>query len=158
MQNIGSSFCFLVSKRNKQHQPGMLGYLMLSTSWKHQSEHGTFLFTLSMSLVGSQRHFQTPQHIHWITWPTSNSMSAIGASSLFLELWPVVTSSAMGVRGLLSYILRHTESTTQQVDLAQEARHGRHGASAVLGNRTNWKECSTSPAVRETQPFGMYDS
>lgn len=25
MQNIGSSFCFLVSKRNKQHQPGMLG-------------------------------------------------------------------------------------------------------------------------------------
>ena len=38
----------------------------------------------------------------------------------------------MGVRGLLSYVLRHNE-TLQQVDLAQEARHGRHGPAAVNG-------------------------
>ena len=34
----------------------------------------------------------------------------------------------MGVRGLLSYVLRHADAMTQRVDLAQEAQYyGRNG-------------------------------
>ena len=40
---------------------------------------------------------------------------------------------AMGVRGLLSYILRHSDSCTVQADLVHEAnRHGRHGVTLLV--------------------------
>ena len=52
----------------------------------------------------------------------------------------------MGVRGLLSYVLRHQE-TLQQVDLAQEARHGRHGHTAALWCGKWWGNGETDGEV-----------
>ena len=63
----------------------------------------------------------------------------------------------MGVRGLLSYILRHSDTTTIQADLVHEAqRHGRHGVTLLvdLADFCAWLLAEADRAAKGWQPDG----